>query len=166
PVPSASRRCGSTISPGAAVRHTSQHFSGASRRINSRTPASRRWRRGEVPVVTSYVRRDLKIELFARGDDAVIRLTVPGRSQTETPLLRDVVDRAALGDDGPLRQWIVPAGVAAALASTRIEDFALVGVTISVSERSWAGIAWESFDPKACVVRASEVRPRVRQIPF
>ena len=117
--------------------------------------------------MTDYVRRDSKVELFARGGDAVFRLTLPGGSERETAVPRDVVDRAARGDDDALNEWLIPAGVTAALASTTVNDDQIARVTISVGERSWAGIAWERFAPAdACIVRASEVRPRVRQIPL
>jgi hypothetical protein len=122
-------------------------------------------------VVIDYQRHDLALEVFARGDDAILRLTLPGGSRTETGVPRSVVDRAAMGDDRPLREWVVPAGIAAAMASTAIAEPEITRVTISVSERRWATIAWESLaapppSPVACVVRVSDVRPRVRQAPF
>jgi hypothetical protein len=117
--------------------------------------------------VITYLRSESRIELFTRDEDAIVRLTLPGGSQWERTLLRDFVDRAAMGDDLSLRQFLLQPDIAAALMSTHMVGHSMIWrAAIAVSEASWAGIAWEEFDPLACLIRTSDVRPRVRQIPF
>src|SRR5215831_6049083 len=108
-------------------------------------------------MAIDYQRHDLAIEVFARGDEAVLRLTLPGGSRTETAVPRSVIDRAASGDDQPLREWAVPAGIIAAMASTARSEAEITRVTIQVSERRWATIAWESLAVPAPVLPACVV---------
>src|SRR5262249_30051750 len=114
-----------------------------------------------------YTRSESRIELFTRDDGAILRLTLPGGSPTETLLSRDFVDRAALGDDLDLRSFLQQPDIDSAMASTHMVGYSIIWrAAIAVSDASWQGIAWEAIDPLACLIRTSDVRPRVRQVPF
>jgi hypothetical protein len=118
--------------------------------------------------MTAYVRSEYHIEVLRRGDEAIFRTTDPHGTAVENSVAAAILDQAARGDDGELTRALASSAVVAALQATHIgSGFDLTRAAVTVRERGWAAIAWESFaPPNACVVRTCEVRPRVLQIPF
>ena len=114
---------------------------------------------------TIYTRRDQALRLAAAGAMAEVQLTTPEGVVTRTTIPRNVVDRAAHGDEADLSATLAPWLAAASGPFSWTVDFQRV--TVDVGEREWAAIAFESFlPPGGWLVRTSPVYPRVLQIPL
>jgi hypothetical protein len=115
--------------------------------------------------MNDYVRRDYRLEVVREGERARLRVTRPNATQWQTEVARELLDRAAQGDDADLHAQLLPERAWGRLKAAPTAE--LVRLCVSVTERSWAQVAWEAFAwPGAFVVRVCDVRPRVRQTSF
>src|SRR5258706_16452027 len=110
-----------------------------------------------MPSIT-YARRDHVIQITSEGEAAEISNTPPNGGSVRTRVAREILDRAATGDDADLRK-----SLAAALSRlTKLTWPSTIERTlVEVGERGWSAIPFESFlRPDQWLVRSSPVRPR------
>ena len=113
---------------------------------------------------TAYSRLDYAIRITSAEETAQISTRAPDGSVGHSAIPRDVVDRAARGDDADLRAALfVPL-----IIGTPVWDLPMLSrVTIEVGERAWAVIPFESFVPAGGLfVRTSPVYSNVAQVPL
>ena len=117
--------------------------------------------------MNKYTRRDVRIDIFPAGVDALMRRTDPDGRTTEAGIPRVALDRASDGDDTLLRSVLARVAAATPPQPSQLWSFALDRVALSVGERAWAAIDWEGLaDDHPGLIRVTDVLARVRTIPL
>jgi hypothetical protein len=113
-----------------------------------------------------YKRVDFKLELIEAEGHVLLRLTYPRGLRAESLLPVSALESALAGSLEELRVALDRAAVKKPLVPGWSDD-SMGRVTLEVSRRRWAEIAWEELVPeRACFMRTCRVRPRVQQCPL